>query len=229
MKKSGLFFVLSVVSLSLLASLQQARAQAQIPAQLLEKALQQARGETPEAAPALRQFTLTSDVFDDAKLLHPQVSRQLKSIAGSNEYWTGAQFVLVITKTFKQANPQKMEVGLKGKPGVLLLVSVDEKLAWIEASPELSGVIPLNVQAAIINHIILPNFHKGDMQRGVIDGTRAVLMALQGAYTKPTPALVTDPQPQDWLSLMVLALLLTGVTTSAGGGGGYGGGARGRW
>jgi hypothetical protein len=182
------------------------------------------------------RYKVYSDVIDDAKLLHPLVIKQLKSIAGSNEYWTGAQFRLYIAPSQAKFNIEKTRSGNTTKPAVTLIVMAAEKQAMLDVSPQLTTGLPGNVQSAIVYRIMLPNFQKGHMQRGIVDGTRAVLMALQGAYTRPSPAVVPKPTPYNWTPLIVLFLVAAGALNRPGRyvprDGYYGtrpGGARGYW
>lgn len=192
---------------------------------------------SPSDKPDPARFKLYSEVTDEAKLLHPLIIKQLKSIAGSNEYWTGAQFILYIAKSKDQMNLARAQPANVQKPAVTLVVLAKEKQVMLDVAPQLTAGLPGNMQAAIINRVMLPNFHKGRMQRGIIDGTRAILMALQGAYTKPTPAVVPRPTPYNWMPLIVLFMIAAGALRRRRGyyvprDGYYGpgrGGARGYW
>jgi hypothetical protein len=174
----------------------------------INESLQDALSPTDKMDPA--RFKLSSKVVDDAKVLHPLIIKQLDNIAGSNEYWTGAQYILYIAKSKDKFNPVKVTPANDKKPAVTLVVFVEDQIALLDVPPQLTRGFPGNVQAAIINRIILPNFSKGHVQRGIIDGTRAILMAMQGAYTRPDPALVAKPAPYNWTPLIVLGLLAAG-------------------
>ncbi|MEZ0261180.1 MAG: hypothetical protein ACAH80_09230 [Alphaproteobacteria bacterium] len=175
----------------------------------MDEALKDALSPNDKLDPA--RFRLSSKVSDEAKVLHPLIIKQLESIAGSNEYWTGAQFILYIAKSQAKFNPEKVKPTDDKKPVVTLVVFEKEKMAILDVAPQLTPGFPGNVQAAIINRIIMPNFRNGHLQRGIIDGTRATLMALQGAYTRPDPSVVPKPAPYNWTPLIVLALLGAGV------------------
>lgn len=178
-------------------------------AKLMNEALKDALSPNDKLDPA--RFLVSSKVSDDAKLLHPLIIKQLESLAGSNEYWTGAQFILYVAKSQAKFDPEKVKPADGKKPVVTLVVFEKEKMAILDVAPQLTQGFPGNVQAAIVNRIIVPNLRKGQFQRGIIDGTRATLMALQGAYTRPEPGVVPKPAPYNWTPLIVLALLGAGV------------------
>jgi len=201
----------------------------------INESLQDALSPTDKLDPA--RFKLSSKVIDEAKVLHPLIIKQLDNIASSNEYWTGAQYILYIAKSKEKYNPVKVVPATDKKPAVTLVIFVDDKIALLDVPPQLSKGFPGNVQSAIVNRVILPNFNKGHVQRGIIDGTRAILMAMQGAYTRPDPALVAKPAPYNWTPLIVLGLMAAGTLGRSGGGRPRdryydtrpGGGARGNW
>jgi len=202
----------------------------------LNDALQDALSPTDKMDPA--RFKLSSKVVDDAKVLHPLIIKQLDNIAGSNEYWTGTQYILYIAKSKDKFNEARVKPADEKKPAVTLVIFVEDQLALLDVAPQLAQAFPGNVQAAIVNRIILPNFQKGHVQRGIIDGTRAILMALQGAYTRPNPSLVPKPVAHDWTPLIVLGLMAAGALGRSGRSRGPrdryydtrpGGGAKGSW
>lgn len=175
----------------------------------MDKALQDALSPTDKLDP--ERFRLSSHVVDEAKVLHPLIIKQLENIAASNEYWTGTQYILYIAKSKDKFNPARVTLVNDKKPAVTLVVYAKEKMALLDVPPQLAQGFPDNVKAAILNRVILANFRHGKLQRGIIDGTRAILMALQGAYTKPDPAVVPKPAPYNWTPLIVLALMSAGA------------------
>lgn len=243
MKPFHVSIIALLIAAALLAAPQPAPAQGvagaigQVAMQVAaDEALQDALSPTDKLDPA--RFRLSSDVIDEAKVLHPLIIKQLKSIAGSNEYWTGTQLIVYIAPSQEKFNEAKIKPADPKKPAVTLVVFVKEKQALLDVSPQAGPGLPGNVQSAIVNRVILPNFHRGQLQRGIIDGTRAILMALQGAYTKPNPELVPKPAPYNWTPLIVLGLMAAGTLGRASGSRPArdryydtrpGGGARGNW
>lgn len=175
----------------------------------MDKTLQDALSPADKMDP--ERFRLSSAVIDEAKVLHPLIIKQLQSIAASNEYWTGTQYILYIVKSMDKFDAAKVVPATDKKPAVTLVVYVKENMALLDVAPQLTQGFPGNVQSAIVNRIILANFRRGHLQRGIVDGTRAILMALQGAYTRPSPSLVAQPAPYNWTPLIVLGLMAAGA------------------
>lgn len=181
---------------------------------------------TPQThLPAPKRPAFASEIVDEAGLLPAETLKNLRGLAAGTEYGTGYQFVTVITPSIGKggivAEAESLVlnrgIGKSGKPGVLLLVAVKNKQAWIIAGPRLATVLPQSLQQAILSRIILPNFRLGNLERGTVDGARAVMMALQGAYASPLPA-VAEPESHasDWLSLGIAAAFIVGAMGSAG-------------
>ncbi|MEZ0223381.1 MAG: TPM domain-containing protein, partial [Alphaproteobacteria bacterium] len=174
---------------------------------------------------AVKTATSSSAVIDNAALLSAEALKRLRGLTAGVDYGTGYQFVAIVEPSVSKegiaADAAKLvlnrSIGAAGKPGALLLVAVKQKQAWIVAGPGLETVLPPTLRQAILSRIILPNFKLNKIERGTVDGARAVIMALQGAYSTPLSVSAAAPAPAaaDWLPLGVAAAFLLGAMGSA--------------
>jgi uncharacterized protein len=130
----------------------------------------------------------------------------------------------------------------KKDDGVLLLVSLQEKKIRIEVGQGLEGVIPDVKAKQIVSDVMAPFFRQGIPSQGVIQGTSAILQAIDAEYAAsgnlPEPRTRKVPFWKKFEGLFVLAFALLisfvnlinprrrglGGGRSAGLGGFYGGG-----
>lgn len=78
---------------------------------------------------------------------------------------------------------EKWKIGkAKEDNGVLLLVSVGDRVARIEVGYGLEGALPDILAKDILNTKILPEFKKGSYSLGVLQGVQAIMEATQGEY-----------------------------------------------
>jgi uncharacterized protein len=132
---------------------------------------------------------LTARVVDDAHILSSQTLATLDQKLAEYENGTTNQ-VVVVTLSSLQGDSiedygyklgRSWGIGHKGKDnGVLLIVAPNEHKVRIEVGYGLEGTLTDAAASEIIQGIILPDFRKGDMERGVADGVDAVLAVLGG-------------------------------------------------
>jgi uncharacterized protein len=67
--------------------------------------------------------------------------------------------------------------------GVLLLVSLNDRIARIEVGYGLEGVLPDLLSKDILNTKVLPEFKQGAYDLGVLQGVKAIMKVTQGEYT----------------------------------------------
>lgn len=204
---------------------------------------------------------LTGRVVDDAHILAPATVQSLDRMLADYERGTTNQ-VVVVTLPSLQGNSiedfgyqlgRAWQIGQKGKDnGVLLIVAPKDRKVRIEVGYGLEPVLTDAASSQIVNAIILPAFRSGNMEQGILDGTKAILSVLGG---KGLPAGGADQQPSglDMIGLVIFglfffifalrhpviaALLLSGSSSRfgssrmddsgwGGGGGGFSGGGGG--
>lgn len=177
---------------------------------------------TGAAAAADPQFpALTGRVVDDADLLSPDTRERLTRVLEKHEKETSNQ-VVVVTLPSLQGYPiedfgyqlgRHWSIGQKGKDnGVLLIVAPNERRVRIEVGYGLEGALTDALSQHIIQNEVLPAFRQQMYERGIVEGTEAVLAALEGTY-RPT----TVPGVRDYwaYALIVMALWLTLVLWNA--------------
>jgi uncharacterized protein len=75
------------------------------------------------------------------------------------------------------------KLGRKGTDnGVLLVVAIKERKVRIEVGYGLEGVLTDIRSAQIIRNEIVPRFRAGNMSGGILEGTHAILMTIEGSY-----------------------------------------------
>jgi len=142
-----------------------------------------------QAAPKFPE--LTGRVVDQAGILTAHTKNQLDSMLAQHEAATSNQ-VVVATLNSLQGYPiedfgyqlgRYWAIGQKGKDnGVLLIVAPKERKVRIEVGYGLEGSLTDALSKNIIEAVITPRFKQGDMNGGVLEGTRAILSAIQGTY-----------------------------------------------
>lgn len=78
--------------------------------------------------------------------------------------------------------------GIGGKAnnnGVLILVAVSDRKAWIQTGYGLEGAIPDALAARIVQNEMIPSFRIGDYTGGVQNAVAVVKLAAKGEYNEP--------------------------------------------
>jgi len=138
---------------------------------------------------------LDERVVDTAGLLSTSTREVLISELAAHERATSNQ-VVVVTLTSLQGYSiddfgnqlgRHWGIGQEERDnGVLLIVAPNERKVRIEVGYGLEGVLTDALSHNIIQTVILPQFKKGDMPQGIINGTRAIMQALDGTF-EPLP------------------------------------------
>ncbi|HJS56937.1 MAG TPA: TPM domain-containing protein [Vicinamibacteria bacterium] len=138
-------------------------------------------------------------VRDEAGVLSDATEERLNGILAGHQRATSNQVVVLtvasldgdVVESVALRRASELKVGRDDiDNGVLLLVAPNERKVRIEVGYGLEGVLPDARCVQIIRAEILPRFKAGDLDGGVEHGVRAVLGAIQGAYTpskKPAP------------------------------------------
>ncbi|MBL7092113.1 MAG: TPM domain-containing protein [Candidatus Omnitrophica bacterium] len=123
-------------------------------------------------------------INDFAGLIAPSDFQQLNALAQALKQKTTAEITVVTLKTTKPYDIQdysvrlfeKWKIGKAGKDnGVLLLVAVEDKKAWITTGYGLEGAIPDAAASKIYRNIIAPYFKKGEFSKGILAGSIVIV------------------------------------------------------
>jgi uncharacterized protein len=155
-----------------------------------------------QAAAAPSFPPLTGRVVDQAQILSPQTETQLDQALAAFEKSSGGGQVVVATVSSLQGYAiedygyqlgRAWGIGAKDKnTGVVLLVAPKERQVRIEVGYGYEGVLTDALSRIIIEHDILPSFRAGDMEAGVVNGTKRIIAILSGEVPADLPA---QPQP----------------------------------
>ncbi|MDD4615850.1 MAG: TPM domain-containing protein [Alphaproteobacteria bacterium] len=166
-----------------------------------------------QTAAALTFPRLTGRVVDDAHILSPQTIQSLDKKLEDYERGTGNQVVVATIPSLQGTDIEDYgyqlgrtwQIGQKGKDnGALLIVAPNERKVRIEVGYGLEPLLTDAVSSTIIQGIIIPAFRQNDMEKGVINGTDAVLSVLGG---KGIPGgLIAQPSVSDTVLLLLLFL-----------------------
>jgi uncharacterized protein len=171
------------------------------------------------AVPPLARVTDTAGVLSSAQ------RSQLEAKLAAFEKARGAQIAVIVVPT---TQPEPISdfanriggVWKIGRPdigdGVLMVVAVKDRRAWISVARTLEGAIPDVVAARITREQMGPQFAKGDFAAGLNAGVDAVMRRIEGEGL-PTPAGIPRERVdagESVLSLLI-PIILVGAFVSA--------------
>jgi uncharacterized protein len=85
-------------------------------------------------------------------------------------------------------------IGMKQKDnGVLLVVSMDEKILRIEVGYGLEGALPDSVASSIITGVMIPRLKEGNPEQAIADGVQSIMEATKGEYVAKENLLSSFP------------------------------------
>ncbi|MBQ0742808.1 MAG: TPM domain-containing protein [Pseudomonas sp.] len=178
---------------------------------------------------------LTGRVVDQAEMLESATESQLTSMLASHEQATGEQVVVVTVPDLQGRSIEEfgLELGrtwgigqAEEDTGALLIIARDDRLIRIEVGYGLEGRLTDAQSSVIINSIITPAFRQNEFERGIVEGTAAMIQVLGGdplRTPEPPPVSKGDKPP-----VGIFILLFFIVMGLIGGGGRGGRGKRGR-
>jgi len=190
------------------------------------------QGSDDTALPAL-----TGRVVDEAGLLDTQAEARLTQMLAAHEQATGEQVVVVTVPDLQGQSIEEYGVelgrswgiGQQGEDnGALLIVARDDRRVRIEVGYGLEGRLTDAQSSIIINRILLPAFRQGEFERGIVEGTQAIISVLGGDPLR-VPAQQPGAQRPERPPVGIFILLLFIVLGMLGGGRGGRGGRRGRF
>ena len=156
---------------------------------------------------------LTGRVNDNAQILSDSTRKFLTEKLKEHEALTTNQVVILTIPSLKGENIEdfankvfnEWKIGTKDKNnGILIVVVPNEKQMRIEVGYGLEGTIPDLSASRIIRNIMAPRFREGDFNRGITDGTLAVLSILEGNELPESASVnetVNPPEQSDLSSL----------------------------
>ncbi|WP_176630677.1 TPM domain-containing protein [Desulfolutivibrio sulfoxidireducens] len=130
-------------------------------------------------------------VNDLAGLLSPDTAKRLESELAALEASDSTQVVVLTVPSlqgetiegFAIKTAQKWGIGQKGTDnGALLVVSKGDRAVRIEVGRGLEGTLTDALTGRIIDHVIVPEFKKGDFNAGVEKGVGSIMAAARGEY-----------------------------------------------
>ena len=130
-------------------------------------------------------------VNDYAGLIQPGEEAAINAFAAELNKKTTAQVAVVTVGTtspetahsFSVRLFDKWKIGQKGKDnGVLILVAVNDRQAWITTGYGMEGAIPDAVANKIVRDVMAPSFKKGKYSEGILNGSVAVISLMAKEY-----------------------------------------------
>ncbi len=130
-------------------------------------------------------------VTDMADVLSDRTEAELNSLISNLEQTNGTEIAVVtVPETTPAESPKAFATELFnywgiGKAeednGVLFLVSTGDRRVEIETGYGIEGILPDTQVGNIIDTKITPQYKKGNYNRGTLDGTKAIIAALDGS------------------------------------------------
>ncbi|MGY6530229.1 MAG: TPM domain-containing protein [Cyanobacterium sp.] len=138
------------------------------------------------------QATYRGWVTDMANILSENAKNTLNQQISDLETDKGVEIAIVtVDNTQTRATPKEFTtelfnhwgIGKEGMDnGILFLVSIGDRRVEIETGYGMEGILPDARVGDIIDTQIIPNFREGDYQKGILDGTRAIIEAINVSY-----------------------------------------------
>lgn len=164
---------------------------------------------------------LDDPVVDTANALSASTRATLREQALQLQARKGAQLqVLVVPsvgddgiEAYAQRVFEQWQLGRPGvDDGVLLLVAVQDRRVRIQTGYGLEGTIPDAYAARIIDKAIVPRLREGDLDQGLLDGSKVLVALIDGEPLPPQEdSSARNLLPADWRtgdSVVALTLLV---------------------
>ncbi len=184
---------------------------------------------TPLASQALTVEEVTNPrhnnggwVTDSADILSEYTEQQLNQMISQLEAGNGTEIAVVtVPETFPADSPKTFAtqlfnywgIGKADKDnGILFLISKEDRRVEIETGYGIEGILPNTQVGDIIDTKITPQYKQGNYDRGTLDGTNALIEAINSPAVK---SLQTSLPNRNLNILFILAGIA--VTSTAGG------------
>lgn len=152
-------------------------------------------------ASALEVPYLTGRIHDEAEILSPGARERIEAILKAHEARSGNQIVVLTVRSLEGESIEEYAVkvfniwklGQAGEDnGVLLLVAPADRRMRIEVGYGLEGELTDAAASRIIRDVIAPRFKENDFDRGIEDGTTAIVSLLEGQPLTEVEPLLPD-------------------------------------
>ncbi len=161
-------------------------------------------------------------VNDFAKVLSvEQVSTLNKTLSDFSSQTTNQISVVTIPalgdetiETYAVKLFEEWKIGQKGRDnGVLFLIAPTDKKVRIEVGYGLEGVLTDAQSNGIIQKIILPEFKVGNIEKGIVNGTNAILSVVksEASYSIPEQSITNKANFNYW-ELVIYFIFLIGFS-----------------
>ncbi|MGB5967075.1 MAG: TPM domain-containing protein [Spirulinaceae cyanobacterium] len=158
-------------------------------------------------------------VTDMANILSDSSEAELNQIISQLEATNGTEIAVVtVPETAPAASPKEFATDLFGAwgvgkqeqdNGVLFLTSVGDRRVEIETGYGVEGILPDARVGSIIQGTIIPRFKEGNMEAGVVGGTRELVSVLQGETFANSPT--ASGSSNSFLDYLILPFLSLGA------------------
>jgi uncharacterized protein len=172
-------------------------------------------------------------VRDEANVLSPQTVSQLEYYLKAHRDSTSNQIAVYVIPSLNGEDIddyavqvfKKWELGQKGKDnGVLLLISIQDRLVRTEVGYGLEGVLTDLMSSRINRNEIARHFRTGDYDGGVSAGVSAIIQVIKGEYVNDEPVSGKRTKKRSPLFTVIMIFLLIIFLSRRRGGRGGGGG-----
>lgn len=169
---------------------------------------------------------LDSRVIDEAKILSPNVKKDIDSILKEEEEKSSNQIVVIILNSLHGYTIEEYsyqlgrywQIGQKDKNnGVLLVISMDERKIRIEVGYGLEGALTDKIAHEIINYTIKPNFKANQYELGILKAINEIIASIKGEYVaKPKSNEFNDVInafiPLGFFALIFLSMFINSIS-----------------
>lgn len=154
--------------------------------------------------------------MDMAQIISPQRKVRLNQLISKLEAKNGSEIVVVtVPETTPSPTPKAFAtelfktwgIGKKGKDnGVLFLISKGDRRVEIETGYGVEAILPDALVANIIDQEIIPQFKRGNFDRGILAGTESLVSKLGGNLAFATANTAHSSYQQTKLNPVVIPL-----------------------
>lgn len=146
-------------------------------------------------------------VYDEANIISGDVSQYIIEVNKDLFQQTGAQIAVAVLNSLEgetieeYSNQLFREWGIGSSQennGVLLLITLEEKHAWIEVGYGLEGAIPDGRAGEILDQNIVPFFKQEQYNQGILQGFQSILNEIEQEYqVEVSPQMTPQNNPQN--------------------------------
>lgn len=174
-------------------------------------------------------------VHDEAGVLSQSTIAELERLLKAERDSTSNQIAVLIVPSLNGEIPEEYAIkvahdvwklGQADKDnGVLLLISIQDRLVRIETGFGLEGKLTDAASSRINRNEIAPRFRQNDFDGGVKAGVVAIIQTIKGEYKNDAPPRKkTRRKSSPLFTLLVIIAVIIFMARRRGGGGGRGGG-----